>query len=508
MIPITHNKSTKTDLKIHMTLPDRSPMFRDREGDFLELSYQELEERNLAIREKVEQGVDISEEIKSELRASTAIKCVSLLFSDLEGKLHGLDFDKTHILKNEDNLTFDGSSVNGFSTLNKSDLRFAIDWSSFRWAPADIFGKGKVIVFANACEQDGTPYSGDFRSNLNLKRKKLMEKDGIKVNLAPEIEGFLLEGTDAEKTFDENISLKPASVGGYFNSLPQDKLRLFIDWFAEATRALGFVNEKDHPEVAPGQFELNYRFRDVLHAADQIQLYKLVARQIAAHMGLTASFLPKPIAGINGNGMHSNISLEKNGANIFFDKEGQDNLSEDALMFIAGVLSRGNEMCLAMNPSVNAYRRLDPNFEAPNAIKMSASDRGSMVRIPIGNEKSARMEVRTTAPDVNPYLVYSLILDAGLGGLKAGTSERKALKELLENKVKPEILPATIQDALEAFKKSDFITQTMGKEEKKKYLELKQEVADRSPKSLGRMIKKWEVLDHHEVRNQVLESDF
>ena len=500
--------SVKPMLKMNITLPHRSPRFKNTEDEFLELSYQELEERNLAIRQRVESNQDIADQIIKELETNSKIKAVTLYFSDLEGKLHGLDFDRKHLLSAFENLTFDGSSINGFSELNQSDLRLTIDWKSFRWVPADIFGKGKVIVFANICEQDGSPYEGDYRSNLMLERNKLMSEKGIKMNLAPEIEGFLLEGQDVEKNYDEKKGFKPASVGGYFNTLPQDKLRVFIDWLAEATRALGFWNEKDHPEVAPGQFELNYRFRDVLHAADQIQLYKLVARQIANQMGLTASFLPKPIARINGSGMHSNISLEKDGKNLFFDAKGLYKLSEMAQMFTAGVLSRGQEICLVMNPSVNAYRRLDPNFEAPNAVKMSASDRGAMVRIPIGNEKSTRMEVRTVAPDANPYLTFTLILKAGIEGIEAKDNEKTVLKALIKPDSKAEILPGTIQEAIELFKGSDFIQNAMGKSNQDKYLALKSEVADRSPKSLGYQVKKWEVIDHHEVRNQDLSKEF
>lgn len=488
-----------------------TPRFKDpMNEDYLELSYEELEELNLALREKVEKGEDVSQEVMQWLSSQEAerIKAVTVLFTDLEGKLHALDYDKKFILGSSDNLTFDGSSISGFSTLDKSDLRLTVDWNSFRYAPADVFGPGKVLVFANISDQDGKPYEADFRSRLSMETEKLKKEKGLKVNLAPEIEGFLLEGMNAEKHFDESVGLKPASEGGYYNSLPQDVLREFIDGVAEAIRALGFKNEKDHPEVAPGQFEINYRFRDVLHAADQIQLYKIVARQIAAHMGYTASFLPKPIAGINGSGMHSNLSLEKNGKNIFFEAKGQDRLSAEAHHFIAGVLHRGEEMCLILNSSVNAYRRLDPNFEAPNEIKVSASDRGSMVRIPLGNEKSARMEVRSVAPDANPYLAYTVILAAGLEGMNAQGELKTKLASLLNPQRKTKKLAGTIQDALAIFKGSKFIAAVMGERNKKKFAELKEDVANRSPKDLGTKVKRWEVLDHHEVRNQVLSSDF
>ena len=173
---------------------------------------------------------------------------------------------------------------------------------------------------------------------------------------------------------------------------------------------MGFQNEKDHPEVAPSQFEINYGYGEVVTAADQIQLYKLICRQVATNMGLTASFLPKPVVGVNGSGMHTNVSISKNGKNLFWDPKGEEKLSKIGWDFVDRILTHGNDICLLLNPSVNAYRRLDPHFEAPNQIKASAVDRGSMVRIPIGNEKSMRVEVRSVAPDANPYMVMLLDL--------------------------------------------------------------------------------------------------
>src|ERR1035441_6552207 len=173
----------------------------------------------------------------------------------------------------------------------------------------------------------------------------------------------------------------------------------------EAQRALGFQNEKDHPEVAPSQFEINYGYGEVVAAADQIQLYKLICRTVASQMGMTASFLPKPIVGVNGSGMHTTVSISENGKNLFWDAKGEEKLSKMGWAFVDRILTHGNDICLLLNPSVNAYRRLDPHFEAPNQIKASAVDRGSMIRIPIGNEKSMRVEVRSVSPDANPYLV-------------------------------------------------------------------------------------------------------
>lgn len=491
----------------------KTPRFKEEQG-YLELSYEELEEKNLAIRERVEKAdpEDLGKlegEILEALKKEERVKAVTVYFSDMEGVLHSLDYDKDHIVDSADNLTFDGSSISGFSKLDKSDLRFSLDWESFRWAPADVFGAGKVIVFANIHDQDGTPYSGDFRSRLKQELNEIREKDGTRMMVAPEIEGLLLEGVDAEQHFDAREGMKVASQSGYCRSRPQDRIKHFIDELAEATRAMGFRNEKDHPEVAPGQFELTYRHRDALHAADQILLYQLTARQIAANMGCTASFLPKPIAGINGNGMHSNISMERDGKNIFHDVEGLHQLSSEARMFVAGILARGKETCLAMNSSVNAYRRLDPNFEAPNAIKVDDSDRSAMIRIPLGNEKSARMEIRTVAPDANPYLVYTMALRAGIEGVLAEGEQKAELEKLLENGDREvETLPGNIQEAITAFEDSEFAERVMGAESKEKFAALKRAVADRSAKLLGTRVKKWEVLDHHGVRNQELSKDF
>lgn len=263
---------------------------------------------------------------------------------------------------------------------------------------------------------------------------------------------------------------------------------------------MGFKNEKDHPEVAPSQFELNFGYTEVVRACDQIQLYKLVCRQVANNLGLTATFLPKPIANINGSGMHVNFSLAKNGKNIFYEKNGKEGLSDLAWDFISKLLNHAPEICLALNSTVNSYRRLDPHFEAPNQIKVSPVDRGSMIRIPAGNEKTARIEIRSVAPDSNPYLVLYTILKTGLEGKKLTRDE--GARERLR------FLPGTISDAIRLFKTSDFVGKILGENNKQKYLSFKEIAADRSPKELGVKIKTSEIIYHHEVTNQVLWNNF
>jgi glutamine synthetase len=263
---------------------------------------------------------------------------------------------------------------------------------------------------------------------------------------------------------------------------------------------MAFKNEKDHPEVAPSQFELNFSHMPIVRACDNISLYKLICRQVAETMGMTATFLPKPIAGINGSGMHLNFSIEKNGKNIFYDTKGKDGLSKVAWKIISRLLNHAPEICLVFNSSVNAYRRLDPHFEAPNQIKVSSRDRGSMIRIPMGNEKSARIEIRSVAPDANPYLSALIILKTALEGEELAKDDGK------RDRVR--FLPGTIHDALRLFKSSEFIARILGNEAKEKYLAQKQLVADRSPKELGTRVKTGEVIYHHEVSNQVLWGRF
>ena len=470
--------------------------------NFLEIPYEQLEKMNLKAKEK-QQTVDpkqLEVEYRLYLQKEKRVKAVTLCFTDIEGRFHMLDYDKKYLLESASNLTFDGSSIRGFTALHESDLRLGVDWSSILWLPSDVFGSGKVIMFADVLQRDKTPYESDFRSQLKILGKSLKTKEGITAYTATETEGFLVEGIGAEQNFDEDIGFKLISTGGYYHSLPLDRLRRFIDAAAEAQRAMGFKNEKDHPEVAPSQFELNFGYTEVLRACDQIQLYKLVCRQVANNMGMTVTFLPKPIANINGSGMHTNFSLGQNSKNIFYQKNGQDGLSNIAWDFILKILNHAPEISLVLNSSVNAYRRLDPHFEAPNQIKVSPIDRGSMIRIPAGNEKTARIEIRSVAPDSNPYLVLYTILRTGLEG--------KKLIQPKNRRERARFLPGTIHDAIRIFRASDFMGKILGENNKQKYLNFKEMVADRSPRELGRMVKTSEIIYHHEVTNQVLWGNF
>jgi len=470
---------------------------------FLEISYTDLEEMNLSAKQKRIKRISpktLRNFYIKYLIQEKRIKAVTIGFSDIEGRFHMLDYDKNFFLLSYDLLTFDGSSIRGFARQAESDLRLEIDWGAFWWLPSDVFGPGKVLIMGRILDQNDKPYHMDSRAVLADYLDTLYQKEEYDVHVASEIEGFLIKGIDAEKTYHENPGFTLASMGGYFHSLPTDILRQFIDKSAEAQRAMGFENEKDHPEVAPAQFELNYSHTDALIAADQIQIYKLVCRQIARNMGMTASFLPKPIVGINGSGMHTNISIHRNNKNLFYDAGGKDGLSKFAWKFISRILTSAGDISLILNASVNAYRRLDPHFEAPNEIKVSAVDRGAMIRIPIHTEKSARIEVRSVGPDANPYLTAYTLIRTGLEGMieKKDTNKRKRVK----------YLPGTIQNAMVLFRQSTWISYLLGDEFKKKYLHLKSVAADRSPVALGTKVKKGEVIYHHEIYNQLLWNEY
>jgi len=466
--------------------------------NFLALSYDELEEMNLKAKADRLNRVDadkIRDERLKYLTDEKRIKAVTVLFSDLEGRLHLLDYDKKFLLKSYDNLTFDGSSIRGFTAQKESDLRLGIDWSAFYWVPADVFGTGKVLVFGSVIDKGGDMYAGDLRAVLKAYADKLYAEKKWTLNAANEIEGFLFEGRDAERRFHETGKFQFVNTGGYYHSLPLDPLRQFIDTAAEVQRAMGFANEKDHPEVAPSQFEINYGYGEVVAAADQIQLYKLLCRQIANNLGYTASFLPKPVVGVNGSGMHTNMSISEGSKNLFWDENGQEKLSKFGWEFVDRILTHGLDLCLLLNSSVNSYRRLDPHFEAPNQLKASATDRGSMVRIPIGNSKSMRVEVRSVAPDANPYLVLYSLFKTGIDGTTAKVDNLRQAERYL---------PDNIYDAIADFNSAEWVSTILGEDVKGRFADLKRASADRCARQLGTFVKPPEVQYHHEVYNQAL----
>ncbi len=471
--------------------------------EFLEISYDELEELNLQAKAERSARTDPDTIRESRMRYLTdekRIKAVTVCFTDLEGRLHMLDYDKKFLLKSADNLTFDGSSIRGFTAQQESDLRLGIDWSAFYWLPSDIFWPGKVLVFGEVQERDGTPYRSDLRARLKdytakrfeARRPDLLRRERDRGH--PRSKG----GTPSSTTSRPTSSSSSAPVATT-HSLPGDPLRAFIDAAAEAQRALGFANEKDHPEVAPSQFEMNYGYVEATIGADQVMLYKLICRQVANRLDMTASFLPKPVTGVNGNGMHTNISIGREGTPISSTTQrARKSLSDFAWQFVDRILTNALDLCLVYNSSVNAYRRLDPHFEAPNQIKASPIDRGSMVRIPIGNKRSARIEMRSIAPDCEP-LSGDLLAPAHRPGRAAGSERSRAGGDPARQHLRRHRCDAAA---------ADFAAEALGHDVRDKYADLKQAAADRCPRKLGSLIKPAEIQFHHEVTNQYLWNRF
>jgi glutamine synthetase len=363
--------------------------------------------------------------------------------------------------------------------------------------PSDVFGPGKVLVFGEVLERDGSAYRADMRAKLKAFTNAKYAENGTTFYASNEVEGIVFKGSHAEQAYADTGAFEFISTSGYYHSLPGDPLRTFIDTSAEVQRAMGFQNEKDHPEVAPSQFEMNYSYTEATIAADQVMLYKLICRQVANRLDLTASFLPKPVTGINGSGMHTNISIGRGDTNLFHDANGEEGLSDFAWDFVDRILTSALELCLILNPSVNGYRRLDPHFEAPNEIKASPIDRGSMVRIPIGNKRSARVEVRSIGPDANPYMAIYALMRTGVDGpLVEGMRGGGA------------ILPDNIYDAIQHLCASRHAAELLGPEVRDRFATLKKASADRCPRLLGTFIKPAEIQFHHEVTNQYLWNKF
>ena len=452
--------------------------------NFLALSYDELEELNLKAKEQRRNRVashKVQEERLKYLTDEKRIKAVTVLFSDLEGRLHMLDYDKKFLLKSWDNLTFDGSSIRGFTAQRESDLRLGIDWGAFYWAPADVFGSGKVLVFGEVIDKGGTPYSGDIRGVLKDYADELHKKKGYTLNAANEIEGFLFKGPDAERHYHETGKFEYVNTGGYYHSLPGDPLRTFIDTTAEVQRAMGFQNEKDHPEVAPSQFEINYGYGEVVAAADQIQLYKLICRQVATNMGLTASFLPKPVVGVNGSGMHTNVSISEDGKNLFWDAKGEEKLSKMGWAFIDRILTHGNDICLLLN---RQRERLSP---PRSALRSAQPDQGLRRRSRLhGSHSHRQREEHARGSSLRRSGRESLHGDV----LDLQDRPRRRHRRRSRTCARPSATcPTTSTTRSTNFRKAEWTTTLLGEDVKGRYADLKQASADRCPRALGTFVK-------------------
>ncbi|WP_294401582.1 type I glutamate--ammonia ligase [uncultured Clostridium sp.] len=348
-----------------------------------------------------------------DLVEENGVRFIRLQFTDIFGSLKNVAITEKQLKKALDNeIMFDGSSIDGFVRIEESDMYLRPNLDSFvifPWRPQ----QGKVArLICDIYRPDGTPFAGDPRYALRRAIADAAEL-GYEMNVGPECEFFLFE-TD-ENGHATTITQDKA---GYFDLAPTDRGENARRDMTLALEQMGFEIEASHHEVAEGQNEIDFKYAPALESADNIMTFKLVVKSIAQRHGLHASFMPKPIFGINGSGMHINMSLFKDGENVFADPSDKNGLSKVAYQFIAGILKNIKGLSAVTNPLVNSYKRLVPGYEAPVYLAWSCSNRTALIRVPASRGAGTRVELRCPDPSANPYLVLAVLLQAGLEGIK------------------------------------------------------------------------------------------
>lgn len=394
------------------------------------------------------------------------IRFLRVMFTDMLGTIKSVDLPVSQLDKLMDNkIMFDGSSIDGFVRIEESDMYLYPDmstWLVFPWGAEH----GKVArVICSVQTVDGEPFAGDPRNNLKRVLKD-MQKIGFKdFNIGPEPEFFLFK-TDEQGNPTQTVN----DQENYFDMEPADRGEDCRRDIVLALEKMGFDVEAAHHEVAPGQHEVDFKYSDALEAADNIQTFKLIVKTIAKKYGLHAAFMPKPLSGINGSGMHLNMSLfTQNGDNAFFDPEDERQLSQTAYHFLGGLMKHARAYTAVCNPIVNSYKRLVPGFEAPVYVAWSTSNRSPLIRIPSDRGMGTRVELRSADPSANPYLAIAAVLEAGLDGLR---NELPAIHEVDENiyqmtskeRVEKDVrnLPDTLHNALKSLAKDEVVKGSMG----------------------------------------------
>ena len=394
------------------------------------------------------------------------VQFLRLMFTDLYGTVKNVEIPVSQLDKLLDNkIMFDGSSIDGFVRIEESDMWLYPDLSTWIIFPWDS-EHGKIAgVVCQVYNADRTPFLGDPRNNLIRVLKEMKKLGFTDFNIGTEPEFFLFKkdpqtGEPTKKLNDQ---------GSYFDLAPVDLGENCLREIVLELERLGFDVEASHHEVAPGQHEVDFKYSDALHAADNIQLFKLVVKTVAGKNGLYATFMPKPLASINGSGMHTNMSLFNENGNTFYDASSKSGLSEDALHFLGGLLAHARNFTAITNPIVNSYKRLVPGFEAPVYVAWSGHNRSPLVRVPIARGESTRLELRSVDPTANPYLAIAAILAAGLDGLSNKIEPPKPVdrniyimteEEREDNNIVD--LPSTLHNALKALKEDDVILGALG----------------------------------------------
>lgn len=404
------------------------------------------------------------------------VRFIRLQFTDLLGTIKNVEIPLSQLDKALDNkMMFDGSSIEGFVRIEESDMYLYPDLDSFVVFPWTS-DKGKVARFVcDIYNADGTPFSGCPRYNLkkNLKRMESLGFDAFNIGTEPEFFLFKLD-EKGEPLLELN------DHGGYFDLAPTDLGENCRRDIVLELEEMGFEIEASHHEGAPGQHEIDFKYSDAVKHADDIQTFKLVVKTIARKHNLHATFMPKPLFGVYGSGMHVNMSLFKNGQNMFFDENNEIELSKTAYQFIAGILEHATNFTAITNPIVNSYKRLVPGYEAPCYVAWSGSNRSPLLRIPSSRGLSTRIEVRSVDPASNPYMALSVLLAAGLDGIEKEKEPPEAVdrniytmskKEREENGVKD--LPSTLKEALDQLEKDPVIIAALGEHLFEHFMEAK-----------------------------------
>ncbi|BCN29986.1 type I glutamate--ammonia ligase [Anaeromicropila herbilytica] len=419
------------------------------------------------------------------------VEFIRLQFTDIFGTLKNVAITASQLQKAMDNkCMFDGSSIEGFVRIEESDMYLYPDLDTFEmfpWRPQ----QGKVArLICDVYRPDGTPFEGDPRYILKKVLKEASDM-GYTFKVGPECEFFLFHTDD-----NGAPTTTTHEKGGYFDLGPLDLGENARRDMILVLEEMGFEIEASHHEVAPAQHEIDFKYEDALKTADNIMTFKLVVRTIAKRHGLHATFMPKPKFGINGSGMHVNMSLSKDGKNIFDDPNGELGLSEDAYHFIAGLMKHIQGMAAITNPLVNSYKRLVPGYEAPVYVAWSAKNRSPLIRIPASRGASSRIELRCPDPAANPYLTLAVCLAAGLDGIKNKLTPPKSVDMNIFTMTKEEketagitSLPGSLEEAINALEADPFILNVLGEHLSTKYVEAKKDEWD----AYRTQVTEWEV---------------
>ncbi|MGZ4031519.1 MAG: type I glutamate--ammonia ligase [Tumebacillaceae bacterium] len=405
------------------------------------------------------------------------VRYIRLQFTDLLGVIKNVEIPISQLDKALDNkMMFDGSSIDGFVRIEESDMYLYPDLSTWLVFPWDA-EQGKVArLICDIYMPDGTPFPGDPRGILKKAMEDAKAMGYTDMNVGPEPEFFLFKLDDKG-----NITTEVNDQGGYFDLAPVDLGENCRRDIVLTLEEMGFEIEASHHEVAPGQHEIDFKYSNAVEAADNIMTFKLVVKTVARKHGLHATFMPKPIFGINGSGMHCHQSLFSNGTNVFYDEADELGLSKTARHYLAGILTHARGFAAITNPTVNSYKRLVPGYEAPSYIAWSAKNRSPLVRIPASRGLSTRIELRNPDPACNPYLALAAMLQAGLDGIRRELPLAEPVnrniyvmsdEELAENGIMS--LPANLKEAIDELLADELLVKALGEHAVTHFVEAKQ----------------------------------